>query len=100
MFRVIRREVLVGLFNGFGFAIIVGIVAALWFGPLELGFVIAVALMANLLAAALAGVLVPLGLQKANIDPALASGPFVTTVTDLVGFFAFLGVATLWFGLG
>jgi magnesium transporter len=100
VFRVVRREVLVGLFNGFGFAIIVGCVAAAWIGPPELGFVIALALMANLLAAALAGVLIPIGLEKARVDPALASGPFVTTVTDLVGFFAFLGVATLWFGLG
>jgi magnesium transporter len=99
VFRVVRREVLVGLFNGFGFAIIVGCVAALWIGPKELGFVIALALMANLLAAALAGVLIPIGLEKAKVDPALASGPFVTTVTDLVGFFAFLGVATVWFGL-
>jgi magnesium transporter len=100
MLRVIRREVLVGLFNGVGFAIIVGAVAALWFGPPELGFVIAIALIANLLAAALAGVLIPIGLDRAKLDPALASGPFVTTVTDLVGFFAFLGVATLWFRLG
>jgi magnesium transporter len=99
VFRVVRREVLVGVFNGMGFAIIVGVVAALWFGPPQLGLVIAIALMANLLAAALAGVLIPIGLEKAKIDPALASGPFVTTVTDLVGFFAFLGVATLWFGL-
>jgi magnesium transporter len=99
VFRVVRREVLVGLFNGMGFAVIVGAVAALWFGPPQLGLVMAIALMANLLAAALAGVLIPIGLEKAKIDPALASGPFVTTVTDLVGFFAFLGVATLWFGL-
>jgi magnesium transporter len=99
VYRVIRREVMVGLFNGVGFAAIVGVVAAIWFGPPGLGFVIAIALMANLLAAALAGVLIPIGLEKAKIDPALASGPFVTTATDLVGFFAFLGVATLWFGL-
>jgi magnesium transporter len=99
MMRVIRREVLVGIVNGVGFAIIVGIVAALWFGPIQLGYVIATALVANLLAAALAGVLIPIGLEKAKIDPALASGPFVTTVTDMVGFFAFLGVATIWLGL-
>ncbi len=99
MWRVIRREILVGLFNGVGFAVIVGIVAALWFGPIQLGYVIAIALVCNLLAAALAGVLIPIGLQRARIDPALASGPFVTTVTDLVGFFAFLGVATIWLGL-
>jgi magnesium transporter len=94
--RVIRRELLVGLLNGVGFALIIGVVAAFVFGPIDLGFVIA--LVANLVAAALAGVVIPILLDRAKVDPALASGPFVTTVTDIVGFFAFLGVATLWFG--
>jgi magnesium transporter len=97
--RVIRREIAVGVLNGVGFAILVGVVAAFWFGPAQLGFVIATALIANLLAAALAGVLVPIALNRVGVDPAIASGTFVTTVTDLVGFFAFLGVAALWFGL-
>jgi magnesium transporter len=97
--RVIRREIAVGMLNGVGFAVLVGVVAAWWFGPLQLGFVIATAIVANLLAAALAGVLVPIALNRAGVDPAIASGTFVTTVTDLVGFFAFLGVAALWFGL-
>jgi magnesium transporter len=79
--------------------VLVGVVAAWWFGPMQLGFVIATAIVANLLAAALAGVLVPIALNRAGVDPAIASGTFVTTVTDLVGFFAFLGVAALWFGL-
>jgi magnesium transporter len=97
--RVIRREIAVGVLNGIGFAVLVGVVAAWWFGPMQLGFVIATAIVANLLAAALAGVLVPIALNRAGVDPAIASGTFVTTVTDLVGFFAFLGVAALWFGL-
>jgi magnesium transporter len=75
-------------------------VAAFWFKSPELGGVIAVAIVVTLAAAGLAGVLIPLALEKAGVDPAVASGPFVTTVTDIVGFFAFLGVATLWFGLG
>ena len=62
--------------------------------------VMGIAIIVNLIAAALAGVLIPLALDRFEIDPAVASGPFVTTVTDMVGFFAFLGVATLWFGLG
>ena len=97
--RVVRREILVGLFNGIWFAAIVGLVAAFAFGPMQLGVVIGIALMVNLLAAALAGVLIPLALDRMKIDPALASGTFVTTVTDLTGFFVFLGTATLWFGL-
>lgn len=97
--RVVTRECLVGLFNGFAFAVIMGFVAGLWFEQAELGFVIGIAMLANLVAAGLAGVLVPLTLERSGIDPAVASGTFVTTVTDIVGFFAFLGVATLWFGL-
>ena len=98
--RVVRREMLVGLLNGLAFAAVLGVVAALWFKNAELGVVIGVAVVVNLVAAGLAGVLIPLALDRYDIDPAVASGPFVTTVTDIVGFFAFLGVATLWFGLG
>lgn len=108
--RVVLREVLVGLINGFAFALVMGAVAALWFGDaahgfliganLQLGLVIGIAIIVNLVAAGLAGVAIPIALDKAGVDPAVASGPFVTTVTDIVGFFAFLGVATLWFGLG
>ncbi len=98
--RIINREILVGLFNGLSFAVIMGAVAAIWFANAELGLVIGVAIIVTLVAAGLAGVLIPLILHRAGVDPAVASGPFVTTVTDIVGFFAFLGVATLWFGLG
>jgi len=93
--RVIRRESLAGLLNGALFAVVMGGVGSLWFGSPLIGVVIAVAMLVNLLVAGLSGVLVPLTLDKAGIDPALASGTFVTTVTDVVGFFAFLGLATM-----
>lgn len=93
--RVIRREVLVGLLNGLVFAVIMGIIGVLWFGTPMLGVVIGVAMVVNLLVAGLAGILIPIVLQKVGVDPALASGAFVTTVTDVVGFFAFLGLAAI-----
>lgn len=94
-FRVIRREAMAGLLNGIIFAVVMGVVGLIWFGQPMIGVVIAVAMVVNLLAAGLSGVLIPLALDKSGIDPALASGTFVTTVTDVVGFFAFLGLATL-----
>jgi magnesium transporter len=94
--RVVLREAYVGLVNGFVFAAIIGLVVLAWFGMGTLGLVIAAAMMCNFLAAALAGILIPLGLHRAGFDPAVASGVFVTTVTDVVGFFAFLGFASLW----
>jgi magnesium transporter len=93
--RVIRREALVGLLNGGALAVLLGGGTALLFGSPELGGVIATALIVNLFVASLAGVFVPLFLERMGIDPALASGTFVTTVTDVVGFFAFLGLATV-----
>ena len=91
--RVLRREVVAGLLNGLAFAVIVGVVGLVWFGSIDLGLVIAAAMVINLVVAGFAGLLIPLGLEKVGIDPALASGAFVTTVTDVVGFFAFLGLA-------
>lgn len=93
VWRVIRREVLVGLVNGVIFAVVMAIVGIAWFGSPVLGGVIAVAMVINLVVAGLAGTVIPVLLEKAGIDPALASGAFVTTVTDVVGFFAFLGLA-------
>jgi magnesium transporter len=93
--RVVRREALVGLVNGLVFALATGVVAGLWFGSAGIGAVIAVAMVLTLAVAAVAGVLVPLALDRAGVDPAIASGPFVTTLTDVVGFFVFLGIATL-----
>ncbi|MBW4707531.1 magnesium transporter [Roseobacter sp. YSTF-M11] len=93
VWRVIRREVLVGLINGMIFAVIMGIVGLIWFGSPALGYVIATAMVINLVVAGLAGTVIPVVLDRAGVDPALASGAFVTTVTDVVGFFAFLGLA-------
>ena len=92
--RVIRREALAGLMSGTIFAAVMGVVGVVWFGEPMIGIVIAAAMVINLLVAGLSGVLVPLALDKAGVDPALASGTFVTTVTDVVGFFAFLGLAS------
>lgn len=94
--RVIWRECAVGLLNGLLFAVIMAAIAIFWFGSDGLGLVIGVAMVVNLFAAALAGILIPLGLDALDLDPAIASGVFVTTVTDVVGFFAFLGLAALW----
>jgi magnesium transporter len=96
VWRVIRREILVGLINGLIFAVVMGAIGLLWFDSLMLGVVIAVAMVVNLVVAGLAGTGVPILLEKAGVDPALASGAFVTTVTDVVGFFAFLGLAAMW----
>lgn len=96
--RVIRREALVGLINGVIFAVLIGVIAAVWFSNTGLGLVIAMAMVINMVCAAIAGILIPLGLQKLDIDPAIASSVFVTTVTDVVGFFAFLGLAAWWLG--
>ena len=91
--RVIRREAIVGLLNGLIFAIIIGLIGYYWYGFPMLGAVLAMAMILNLLMAGLAGILVPLLLDKFNLDPALGSSALVTTVTDIVGFFAFLGLA-------
>ena len=97
--RIVRRELLVGMLNGVTFALIIGVIAAAWFSITDLGLVIALSMMTVLTAAALGGILIPLLLTRLGVDPAVSSRPFVTTVTDVVGFFAFLGIATLWFGL-
>jgi len=95
VWRVIRREVLVGAVNGAIFALVMGVVCLLWFSSATLGLVIASAMVINLVVAGFAGTVIPVALEKAGVDPALASGAFVTTVTDVVGFFAFLGLAAL-----
>ncbi len=94
--RVVRRELVVGLFNGMCFAVVMGGIAwAFYGGDPWLGVVIGAAMVINLAVAALAGVLVPLVLHRLKLDPALASGTFVMTLTDVIGFFAFLGLATV-----
>jgi len=92
--RVSWREITVGAINGLAFGLLMALVAGFWFGVPMLAAVIAVAMLLTLVAAALGGILIPIALDKLNIDPALASGPFVTTVTDVIGFFAFLGLAS------
>ena len=95
--RIVSRELLVGLFNGATLACLLGGIAALWFANVHLGFVISAALVLNMAAAGLFGILIPLAISRLRLDPAVASGVFVTMVTDCVGFLAFLGLATWWF---
>ncbi|MBB4569479.1 magnesium transporter [Rhizobium leucaenae] len=98
-FRVIRREAGVGFLNGILFAIIMGAIATFWFHDFQLGIVIGAAMIINLVAAALGGILLPLVLHRFGADPAIASSAFVTTVTDCTGYFSFLGLATWWFSI-
>lgn len=92
--RVFGKELAVALINGIVFAMLVGAIAWIWFEP-TIGVVIACAMIINLFIAGLTGVLIPLGLEKVGVDPAVASSVFLTTVTDVVGFFAFLALATV-----
>jgi len=94
--RLIAREMLVGILNGLIFALLMGLLTWLRFFNPGLGLVIGLAMIVNMIAAGSAGVLIPLGLSKLKVDPAVASSVFVTTVTDVVGFFGFLGLAALW----
>jgi len=93
--RFVGKELLVGLINGVMFAVVAGVVAWLWFDTPMIGVIIGIAMLINLVAAALSGALVPLGLEKVGVDPAVASSVVLTTVTDVIGFLAFLGLATL-----
>ena len=97
--RVIRREMAVGSINGIVFATLIGAVAGLWFQSVEIGGIIAAAMVVNMFVAALAGIMIPLVLNRFGADPAVASAVFVTSITDVVGFFAFLGLAAWWFGI-
>ncbi len=93
--RVIGKEVLVGGFNGILFAILTGMIAWLWFGNIALGTVIAMAMIVNMIVAGLAGTTIPLMLERIGVDPAVASSVILTTITDVVGFAAFLGLAAI-----
>ncbi|MEM7650548.1 MAG: magnesium transporter [Pseudomonadota bacterium] len=93
--RIIWKETLVGSLNGAAFAIIVGIITALWFGSTMLGGVIAAAMIINLIVAGVFGAAIPVLIERYGADPAVASTVFLTTVTDVVGFFAFLGLAAV-----
>ena len=94
--RILSKEVLVGVFNGLCFAVIVGVVAWVWAGSLAIGLVMAAAMIISMIMAGLAGAAIPLGLSRTRFDPAVSSGVFLTTVTDCVAFMAFLGLAS-WF---
>lgn len=97
--RIIRREAGVGLLNGLLFGCTIGTLAGLWFHDVQIGGILAAAMMINMFAAALAGILIPIVLDRFGADPAVSSAVFVTAVTDTVGFFSFLGLATWWFGI-
>jgi magnesium transporter len=93
--RLLVKELMVGVLNSMLWALIVALVAIAWFHNLALGLIIALSMIINLVFAALAGVVIPVAVRRLGIDPALASGVALTTVTDVVGFLAFLGLATL-----
>ncbi len=93
--RVVSKELIVGLMNGVFFAIVTGLIAFVWFNLPEVGLVIGAAMIMNMAFAALSGILIPLALDRLKIDPAIASTVFLTTVTDVVGFVSFLGLASL-----
>jgi magnesium transporter len=97
--RIILRELAAGALNGAAFGLITGVVAANWFQNMGIAPVMGLAMCTNLIAGALGGILVPLTLDHFEIDPAVSSSAFVTTVTDVVGYGAFLSIASLWFGL-
>jgi len=92
---LLNKEFWVGTLNGFGWAIVVAIAASLWFNDTTLGLIIAAAIIINMITAAIAGTTLPILMKKMNIDPALAGGVALTTITDVVGFMSFLGLATL-----
>ena len=95
LLRIVGKELLVGFLNALVFAAILGVVASVWFGHIELGFVLAGAMIFNMIWAGFAGTLIPLAMDRLGFDPAIGAGPFLTTTTDVLGFFSFLGLATL-----
>ncbi len=95
--RVVGKEFLIGILNGIIFAIITAIIVQLWFKQLNLSLLIGISMVLNMIVAGLFGILVPVSLKKFNIDPALASSVFVTTITDVIGFLSFLGLGSFYF---
>lgn len=93
--RIVAKELLVGVLNGLAFASILSVLAGLWFKDIGLALVLAAAMTFNMVWAALAGTIIPLAMDRAGLDPAIAAGPFLTTTTDILGFFVFLGLASL-----
>ena len=95
--RVVGKEFLIGILNGIIFAIITAIIVQLWFKDINLSILIGISMILNMIVAGLFGILVPVSLKKLNIDPALASSVFVTTITDVIGFLSFLGLGSFYF---
>jgi magnesium transporter len=95
--RVVGKEFLIGILNGIIFAVITAVIVQLWFKQINLSFLIGVSMILNMIVAGLFGILVPVSLKKINIDPALASSVFVTTITDVIGFLSFLGLGSIYF---
>jgi len=91
---ILRKELAVGILNGLVFSVVIAMIAFFWYGNPGLGIVMAIAIVVNLVAGALAGALIPVILKRMSIDPALAGGVVLTTVTDVVGIFAFIGLAS------
>lgn len=94
---LLNREMIAGAINGLLWAVVIAVVATIWFQDTSIGIIIAIAIIINLVAGAIAGTLLPIGLKSMGIDPALAGSVLLTTITDVVGFFAFLGLATLFY---
>jgi magnesium transporter len=95
--RVVGKEFIIGVLNGIIFAVITGVIVHLWFKEINLSLLIGVSMILNMIVAGLFGILVPVSLKKMNIDPALASSVFVTTITDVIGFLSFLGLGSYYF---
>ena len=93
----ILKEFSIGILNGIIFAIITGAIVHLWFKEINLSILIGVSMILNMIVAGLFGILIPVSLKKFNIDPALASSVFVTTITDVIGFLSFLGLGAYFF---
>ena len=95
--KIVGKEFLIGILNGIIFAIITAIIVQFWFQELKLSLLIGISMVLNMIVAGLFGILVPVSLKKVNIDPALASSVFVTTITDVIGFLSFLGIGSYFF---
>ena len=95
--QIVTKEFVIGILNGLIFAAITGLIVQLWFKEINLSILIAVAMVLNMMVAGLFGILVPVSLKKFNIDPAIASSVFVTTITDVIGFLSFLGIGAYFF---
>ena len=95
--KIVTKEFIIGVLNGIIFAIITGLIVQLWFKEINLSILIAISMVLNMMVAGLFGILVPVSLKKFNIDPAIASSVFVTTITDVVGFLSFLGIGAYFF---